>query len=92
MFQSNQQLPGIVSFLIRPLLQTLEVQLLQDPVFSGIMGRLFQGFLQEGHWWHPVGWSDLINNYFGGDYDGMGTQIPQTDWYLRRCLGVIPHM
>ena len=41
-------------------------------VFPGITGRLSQGFFWEDHQWHLVGWSNLTNDYFGGDYYGVG--------------------
>ena len=58
------------------------------------MGGLSQGPHQENHWWHVVGWSNLTNNYFGRDYNVVGTWVPQTDWHpegiwvlLPRCSG-----
>ena len=54
----------------------MEVQLLQDSILLVAMGGLSLGSHHEDHWWHLLGQSDLTNNYFGGDYNEVGTQVP----------------
>ena len=82
MFPSDQQLSGLVSFLLRLILYALQVQLLQDPVFLGGHWWALQRLLLGGQQWHLVGWSDLTNIYFGGNYNGVGTHVPQAYWHL----------
>ena len=81
-FPFDQQLPGLLLFLLGPLLYALEVQFLQDPIFLGVTGSLLQGYHWENQWRHLIGWSNLTNCHLGRDYSGVSTQVPQPDWHL----------
>ena len=36
------------------------------------------------------GWSDLTYNYFGREYNEVGTQVPETDWHLGEAWVKLP--
>ena len=71
-------------------LLTLEVQFIQDQVFLGTMSRLSWGSNLESYWWHLVGQSDLSNSGFGGDHNGVSTQVPEREWHSRGTWLYLP--
>ena len=91
MFLSSQQLPGLSLLILRPILYTLEIYLIQDPVFLGATGRSFWWFCWEGYQWYLIGWSNFPDNDWlgpqGGEQPGSWCRSVPT-----RTPGATSHM